>query len=78
MKNYSEIIKNLENQIDLIEDIVSLKREIDCHLSYNAEFRSLFPRLADKGIKRVEEIEIEIAHKTRKYQEFIKAKIDEE
>jgi len=69
MKNYSEIIKSLENQIDLIEDIVSLKREIDCHLSYNADFRSLFPRLAEKGIKRVELIEKEIAEKE---QEFIK------
>jgi hypothetical protein len=69
MKNYSEIIKSLENQIDLIEDIVSLKREIDCHLSYNADFRSLFPRLAEKGIKRVELIEKEIAEKEK---EFIK------
>ena len=69
MKKYSEIIRILENQIEIIETIVSLKKEVECHLNYSEDFKDLFPNLAYKGIERIKEIEKEIAKLEQQFKE---------
>ena len=69
MKKYSEIIRILENQIEIVETIVSLKKEVECHLNYSKDFKDLFPNLAYKGIERIKEIKKEIAKLEQQFKE---------
>ena len=69
MKKYSDIIRILENKIEIVEDIVSLKKEVECHLNYSKDFKDLFPNLAYKGIERIKEIEKEIAKLEQQFKE---------
>ena len=69
MKKYSDIILILENQIAIVERIVSLKKEVECHLNYSEDFKDLFPNLAYKGIEKIKEIEKEIAKLEQQFKE---------
>ena len=69
MKKYRDTILILENQIEIVETIVSLKKEVECHLNYSEDFKDLFPNLAYKGIERIKEIEKEIAKLEQQFKE---------
>ena len=69
MKKYSDIIRTLENQIEMVETIVSLKKEVECHLNYSKDFKDLFPNLCYKGIEKSKEIEKEIAKLEQQFKE---------
>ena len=72
MKTIEQLQEMIEVNLylnEVIEDIISRQKEIQIHLDYKEKFNDLFPELADRGVKKIKKLEIEIKYLKKIYNE---------